>query len=157
MRLTFLWIGKTKNRHWVALEQDYLERIRHFALSQIQIVREAKSASGTDGLKRARQQEAEAIVKAIRPQVYMVLLDEEGTRLTSRDLAAFLEQRQREGVKELMFVVGGATGVAETVRRRANFTLSLSPMTFPHEMARTILLEQIYRAFTMIHHFPYPK
>lgn len=157
MRLTFIWVGKTRNKYWAALEQAYLERIRHFAPSQVRIVREWKGAPVSGSMERAREQEGEAILRAVRPPAYMVLLDEQGTQLGSRDLATFMAQRQRDGVKEVTFVVGGATGVAGAVRHRADFQLSLSRMTFPHEMTRTILLEQIYRAFAMIHNFPYPK
>jgi 23S rRNA (pseudouridine1915-N3)-methyltransferase len=157
MRLTFIWVGKTRNQHWAALEQEYLERIQHFAPSQVRVVRESKGAPVSGSMERAREQEGEAILKAVGPPVYMVLLDEQGTQLGSRELATFVAQRQRDGVKETAFVVGGATGVAGAVRRRADFQLSLSRMTFPHEMTRTIVLEQIYRAFAIIHNFPYPK
>lgn len=157
MRMTFVWVGKTKNRHWAALEQDYLARIEHFVHSQIQIVREAKEVARPGMEHRALELEAEGILKTVSPEAYMILLDERGSLLSSRDLAARISRRQQEGTKELTFVVGGASGVAPEIRPRADFTLSLSKMTFPHEMTRTILLEQIYRAFAIIHNLPYPR
>ncbi|MBI3952036.1 MAG: 23S rRNA (pseudouridine(1915)-N(3))-methyltransferase RlmH [Acidobacteria bacterium] len=157
MRLTFVWIGKTKNKHWAALEQDYLARIEHFAPCQIQIVREAKGVAEPAMRGRALEQEATAILKAIRPDAYAVLLDERSTIQSSQDLVTLISQRQQHGVKEMAFIVGGASGVAPSVRQRADSTLSLSKMTFPHEMARTVLLEQVYRAFAIIHNLPYPR
>lgn len=157
MRFTFVWVGKTRNKHWAALEQDYLARIEHFARSQIHLVREAKGAERPEMLPRALEQEGEAILNAVRPEAYAVLLDERGTPLASQDLAALIAQRQNEGIKEMAFIVGGASGVTTAVGQRADFKLSLSKMTFPHEMTRVILLEQIYRAFAIIHRLPYPK
>ncbi len=152
MLLNFIWIGKTRNPHWLALEQDYLSRLEHFVSVRTHVVREAKSKP-----LEAHRQEAQGIQKQIRSGAYTILMDERGTMLTSKDLAALITRHQHEGRKELAFIVGGASGVAPQVGERADFTLSLSRMTLPHEMARTILLEQVYRAFAIIHNLPYPK
>jgi len=157
MWITFIWVGKTKNKHWAALEQNYLDRIEHFVPSQIHIVRESKGALHPAMVDKALERIGEAILKAVRPQAFVVLLDERGAQLASRDLASLIAQKQNEGSPGITFIVGGATGVAPTVGKRADFKLSLSSMTFPHEMARTVLLEQVYRAFAIIHNLPYPK
>jgi 23S rRNA (pseudouridine1915-N3)-methyltransferase len=157
MELTFVWVGKTKNKHWAALEQDYLARIAHFARSQIEVVREMKGTELSGMRVKAQDQAAEAVLKRIRPDAYVAVLDERGAVLSSREFATLIAQRHNEGIKEMAFIIGGASGVPAAVRQRADFTLSLSPMTFPHEMARVVLLEQVYRAFAILHNLPYPR
>jgi 23S rRNA (pseudouridine1915-N3)-methyltransferase len=157
MILRFLWVGKTKNKHLAALEQEYLARIEHFGRSHVQVVRETKGVQGLDMERRIVASEGETILKALRPEAYVVLLDAQGHSLTSEGLARLIAERQNEGTKEMAFVVGGHWGTAKAVGQRADFKLSLSRMTFSHELTRVVLLEQVYRAFAIIHGLPYPK
>ncbi len=156
MQLIFVWVGKTKNRHWAALEQDYLERIHHFAPSRLAVIRETKGAPRTH-LSQALKREGEKILAALGSDVYAILLDERGELLTSAEFAQLIARQQTAGAKRIAFIVGGPQGVDSVVRQRAHFLLSLSRMTFPHEMVRVILLEQVYRAFAIIHKLPYPR
>lgn len=153
MKLHFVWIGKTKDRQCAALAADYLDRIKRFAGCEVS---ELKEQSGGDE-KRVIAAESVKLLGAIEKDDFVVLLDEQGRELTSTDLAEFVSVRQQSGIKRLAFVIGGFAGVSEEVRQRANFQLSLSRMTLTHELARVILTEQIYRAFTILAGLPYHK
>lgn len=152
MKLTFIWVGKTKNRHWAALEQTYLTRISHFTSCTVKVVKESDPHDAA-----ARRAETKAIEKHLRAEATTIVLDESGTHLSSSELAERLAGYQRNGIKEIVFIVGGAAGLSPELRQHADLILSLSRMTLPHEMARVILLEQIYRAFCILNHLPYHK
>ncbi len=96
-------------------------------------------------------------MKSLNQNGFVVLLDERGRELSSQKLAEQLQKWQSSGLKEVIFIIGGHEGVTSEVAKRADFSLSLSVMTFTHEMARVILLEQLYRAFTIMKGFPYQK
>lgn len=153
MKLHFVWIGKTKDRHCAALIADYLDRIKRFAACEVS---ELKEQGSTDE-KRVIAAESVKLLAAIEKDDFVVLLDERGGDLTSPQLAEFIAARQQAATKRLAFIIGGFAGVSDEVRRRANLQLSLSQMTFPHELARVVLTEQIYRAFTLLVGLPYHK
>jgi 23S rRNA (pseudouridine1915-N3)-methyltransferase len=152
MHLAFIWAGKTKNEHWAALEEEYLERLRRFARCQVRVLRGVK-----DNEPRSVEREGEAILQSLKSDAYVVLLDEKGAMVSSKELAEMINKRQMSGTSEMSFIIGSHHGVSDAVRRRANRMLSLSRMTLPHEMARVVVLEQVYRAFAIIHRLPYPK
>jgi 23S rRNA (pseudouridine1915-N3)-methyltransferase len=147
MKLRFVWIGKTKDRNCAALVEDYLERIGRFAKSEVSELKEQASIAA----------ESDKLLAAIERDDFVVLLDEKGRELSSLELAELMGKRQQDGTKRLAFIVGGFAGVSEEVKRRANQQLSLSRMTLTHELARVILTEQVYRAFTMLAGTPYHK
>jgi len=153
MRLHFVWIGKTKDRRCAALIEDYLARIEHFASSEVTEIRDQKAADE----KRVKQAEGSKLVSALERDDFVVLLDEGGTEMSSKELASLIDQCQIGGVRRLGIVVGGFAGVSDEVRGKANARLSLSRLTLPHELARVVLLEQIYRAFTLIAGLPYHR
>ncbi|HMV46789.1 MAG TPA: 23S rRNA (pseudouridine(1915)-N(3))-methyltransferase RlmH [Blastocatellia bacterium] len=153
MKIHFVWIGKTKDRHCAALTADYLDRIKRFAGCEVS---ELKEQSGGEE-SRVIAAEGVKLLGAIEKDDFIVLLDERGRELTSPQLAEFVSARQQAGIKRLAFVIGGFAGVAEAVKQRANVQLSLSRMTLTHELARVILTEQIYRAFTLLAGLPYHK
>ncbi len=153
MKIHFVWIGKTKDRHCAALTAEYLDRIKRFAGYEVS---ELKEQSGGDET-RIIAAESVKLLGAIEKDDFVVLLDERGRELTSPQLAEFVSARQQAGVKRLAFVIGGFAGVGEAVKQRANLQLSLSRMTLTHELARVILTEQIYRAFTLLAGLPYHK
>jgi len=156
MAVEFIWIGKTKNAPLAALEEEYLGRIRRFVRCHVRLLRDVKGRGGHDESK-ILEGEGKAILRSLRPGSYVVLLDERGTMMTSLELAELISRRQTDGARTLSFIVGSHLGVSEAVRRRADHSLSLSKMTLPHELVRVILLEQVYRAFAIIHRLPYPK
>jgi len=154
MRLHFVWIGKTKNRHCRALMADYTERIAHFAPCEMS---ELKEQPGQAPERRVIAAESAKLLAAIERDDYVVLLDERGRQLSSPELAEFIGARQQAGVKRLALVIGGFAGVSEEVKQRAHLRLALSRLTLTHELARVVLAEQIYRAFTLLAGLPYHK
>ena len=147
MKFQVIWVGKTRDRNYKALQEDYLQRLSHFA--RIEIV-EVKDGGG-------KEVEGQRIIAQLNPTLVVCLLDVIGDHKTSHQFAGDIEKWQIDGRKEMTFVIGGADGVSAEVARRASHRLSLSLLTFTHEMARVVLLEQIYRAFTIIKGFPYQK
>lgn len=137
MKLKVAWIGKTKEPAIQALSDEYLKRISRYA-----------EVAG-----QALKDEA-AIVPLAKDRHKLVLLDSRGRQLTSEELAQFLDREQVNAVP-LLFAIGGSDGFSEETRRQAAVTLSLGKMTLPHELARVVLLEQIYRAFTILKNHPY--
>lgn len=153
MKLHFAWTGKTKDRHCAALVADYLDRIKRFAQPEVSEMKEQSS----DDQRRVIAAESVKLLDAIEKDDFVVLMDERGLEMTSPELAEFIRVRQQAGTKRLAFVIGGFAGVSNEVRQRANLQLSLSRMTLTHELARVILTEQIYRAFTILAGLPYHK
>ena len=150
MKFRFIWIGKTKDRNWKALQVEFLQRLSHFVKCELTELKESAPHEGPDI-------EGERILAALNPKTFAVLLDVRGEAITSPGLADTIENWQNRGLKEVSFVIGGANGVSRRVAEKADISLSLSFLTFTHEMARAILLEQLYRAYTIIKGFPYQK
>jgi len=147
MKFRFVWVGKTRDKHWKALQDDYLQRLSHFARCEIV---EVKDGGGKDA-------EGKRILEKLNQSSLVCLLDVGGKSLSSVDLARELEKWQRDARKEITMVIGGADGVAPSVADRADAVLSLSFLTFTHEMVRVVMLEQFYRAYTIIKGYPYQK
>lgn len=147
MKLILLATGRLRAAAAAALARDYAGRIAHYAKFETVEVRD----SGETPPARAAGEEGERLLAALRPGDRVVLLDERGSALSSKELASFLAEAERTlGPRRLVFVVGGAWGVSRAVRERAERMLSLSKLTLPHELARVVLLEQLYRAFTIL-------
>ena len=150
MKFRFVWVGKTRDKNWKALQDEYLKRLSHFVGCEITEVRDP--AHGSDA-----EIEGNRILEVLNPKTFAVLLDVTGKSLSSHDLADRIENWQNRGIKEVSFVIGGADGVSSAVAERADDRLSLSFLTFTHEMARVVLLEQLYRAHAILKGFPYQK
>jgi 23S rRNA (pseudouridine1915-N3)-methyltransferase len=150
MKLRFVWIGKTKDRDWKTLQDEYLRRLSHFVRCEVTEIRESAGHEGPEI-------EGERILASLNQKTFAVLLDVKGEAISSPRLAEMVEGWQNRGLKEVTFVIGGAEGVSRRVAEKADISLSLSFLTFTHEMARVILLEQLYRAYTIIKGFPYQK
>ena len=156
MKIKTIFVGKLQDRYLKEGIETYRDRISRY--SQIELVEvedEAVTAKADQG--KIKGIEAERIIKRVSPDSLLVALDEKGKGLSSEGLAGFIQKAMDSGIKEISFVVGGSLGLGEKVRERADLALSLSPMTFTHQMVRVILLEQIYRAFTIIKGEPYHK
>ena len=149
MRFRFVWIGKTRDKNWLALQEEYLQRLSHFVKCEITELKDA-SGSGTEI-------EGKRILENVNHSTFVCLLDVSGRTISSQMLAKEIEKWQNRSIKEIAFVIGGADGVSPEVVERADFSLSLSLLTFTHEMARVVLLEQLYRSYTIIKGFPYQK
>lgn len=146
MKFRFVWVGKTKDKNWQALQAEYLQRLSHFVKYEITELRD-----------ETRELESKRILEKVNQSQFVCLLDVKGRAVSSHELAGEIENWQNRGFKEIAFVIGGAEGVASEVVEKADFSLSLSFLTFTHETARVILAEQLYRAFTIIKGFPYQK
>ena len=153
MRMRVIWPGKTRNAHFRALINDYLKRLTHFVRCEITELREARGAETPAGIDK----DSKRISDALRSGAITVLLDPNGNEWSSRELAAQIERWESLGIKEVAFVVGGPNGVSSQLSSRAEKRWSLSRLTLTHEMARVFLLEQLYRAYTIIHGLPYQK
>ena len=153
MRTTLLLTGKTTDKHIVALMDDYIGRIGHYMPFTVTVIPELKN---TKNLTEAQQKEREGelILKQIQPQDYVVLLDEHGKEMRSVDFARWLSQKQQV-CRQLILVIGGPYGFSPAVYARTQEKISLSLMTFSHQMVRLILAEQVYRACTIIKGEPY--
>jgi 23S rRNA (pseudouridine1915-N3)-methyltransferase len=139
MKLRVIWVGKTKNPHVAKLCADYAERIKHFLPLEIADVKEAKLNAALDGSDR------------------VLVLDPKGTPWTSDQFAKFIQKHMTSDPRRLTFVIGDYAGLPPNVKKRADVQWSLSPLTFTHDLTRVLLLEQIYRALSIIHNFPYAK
>lgn len=153
MKTELILVGRTVNKHFVACIEDYVERIVHYMPFNISTIPELKNTRNLTE-EQQKQTEGEQILKLIQPQDTVVLLDEHGREFRSVELASWLEQK-RNTARRLVFVIGGPYGFSPAVYSRANEKLSLSKMTFSHQMVRLIFVEQIYRACTIIKGEPY--
>jgi len=149
MKLAVLCMGKTRERFIQEGIAKYLRYLKPYVDAEFRELREEKIPDLKDA-PLVRKKEAEKIVKAAPPGAYLVALDERGREFTSHEFAQFLNDRLESGVREIAFVIGGAMGLDEGITGKANAVLALSRWTFTHEMARLVLLEQLYRAFTII-------
>ena len=143
MRIRLIFLGKTRRADIRSLVEDYLARIRRFAPIEAIELRERSAAA-------ARKLKFESVAS-------VVLLDAAGKQLSSESFAKWVGELRDRGARELVFLCGDAEGFPEPIRRRATVKLSLSPLTFSHELARAMLAEQLYRAFTILAGHPYPK
>ncbi|MBE0476630.1 MAG: 23S rRNA (pseudouridine(1915)-N(3))-methyltransferase RlmH [Coriobacteriia bacterium] len=154
MRLTVVAVGKLKERWWREAAEEYLKRMRPYA--DVRVVDVPDADLSRDEARGVRA-EGDAVLRALPPASSVVALDIGGRALSSEGLAAWLEERMGTGRPEVAFVLGGAAGLAPEVLARAEERLSLSPMTLPHQMARVVLLEQLYRAFRIVRGEPYHR
>lgn len=153
MKISVIWPGRTRERNLARLEDDYLKRIRRFHAVERQVFKEAK---GSDP-RRKTIQEGEVFLGRIGHGDHVIAMSEDGQLMDSREFAMFLEKQMTYGTRNLAFLVGGENGFSKPVTERADTVLSLSRLTLTHEWARVLLLEQIYRAFTLIRNVPYQR
>ena len=153
MKTVLLQVGKTVNKHFIAGINDYAERISHYMPFDIVTIPELKNTKNLTE-EQQKQSEGELILKQLQPSDTVVLLDEHGKEYRSIEFASWLEQK-RNVARRLVFVIGGPYGFSEAVYNRANEKLSLSKLTFSHQMVRLVFTEQIYRACTIIKGEPY--
>lgn len=152
MKIEFLFVGSTKTNYVEDAMALYLKRLQRF--TKVEVV----CTPNLKGVKQAQEQrtlEAEQILKLIKPTDGMVLLDEKGKAMSSVKLAKSIEMNKNQGIQKMVFVICGAFGADESLKTRANVILSLSQLTFSHQLARVVLAEQVYRAYTIINNHPY--
>lgn len=153
MKTVLIQVGKTTNKHFIVGINDYVERINHYIPFDVLTIPELKNTKNLSE-EQQKQSEGELIIKQLQPSDVVVLLDEHGKEYRSIDFARWLEQKQITA-RRLVFVIGGPYGFSKDVYARANEQVSLSKMTFSHQMIRLTFTEQIYRACTIIKGEPY--
>jgi 23S rRNA (pseudouridine1915-N3)-methyltransferase len=149
-----LSVGKDRSGLYEPAVQEYAKRLAHYTRFELIELPEASGKKLKPG--EAKTAEAQAILSKRKPQDWVVALDERGQLMDSVELSRYVAKAQT-GAKDLLFVIGGDEGLEESVRSAANLTLSLSKMTLPHRLARVVLVEQIYRAYTILKGEPYHK
>ncbi len=154
MKLRLLCVGRLSEAYLREGCTLFIERLQHYLPLTIEELKEQKAASHGE-VARAVTTEGEQLLGRIAAGAFVIVLDERGRGLSSPQLATLLERHMVDGTAELVLVIGGAHGLSEAVRQRANLVLSLSAMTLPHQMVRLLLLEQLYRGCTIIRNQPY--
>ena len=154
MKISLIVIGKTDASYFVDAINEYKNRLVHYIPFEMEIIPDIKNVKNLRE-EQQKEKEGELILKMLQPGDYLVLLDEHGKSFTSMEFATHLERKMHVVSKRLVFVIGGPYGFSEAVYKAASEKISLSKMTFSHQMIRLIFVEQIYRAMTILNNEPY--
>ncbi len=154
MTIKLLTIGKTDDPSLQHLTNVYFKRLQFYNKFEIDCIPDIKNAKNLDEHQQ-KVKEGELLLQKITPSDYIVILDEKGKQFTSEEFSVFLQKRMNSGLKQVIFIIGGPYGFSEAVYTRADAKLSLSKMTFSHQMVRLFFIEQVYRAFTILRNEPY--
>ncbi len=154
MNIRLIAIGKTDSKELNLLIDHYQNRLKHYVKFELTIIPDIKNVKNLSELQQ-KEKEGELILKNIQPADIVVLLDENGKRHTSVSFSNFLQKKMNTGIKTLIFVIGGPYGFSEKIYAISSAKLSLSDMTFSHQMVRLFFIEQTYRAFTILKNEPY--
>ncbi len=159
MKITLLTVGKIKEKYLKDAIAEYSKRLGKYCKLEIIEVPDEKTPDQASNTveQLIRDKEGERILKYIREDAFVITLEIHGRQLSSEELSGKLEQLAISGKSHIIFVIGGSIGLGDAVLKRSDFALSFSKMTFPHQLMRVILLEQIYRSYRIIHHEPYHK
>lgn len=159
MNITVVAVGKIRERFFAAAVEEYQKRLRPYCKLEILELPDEKAPeqAGEALREQIRKKEGERILRCLREDALVVTLEIEGEQLSSQQLAQRIEQWGIAGKSHIMFVIGGSLGLSGEVCKKADFHLSFSKMTFPHQLMRVVLLEQIYRSYRIIHRQPYHK
>lgn len=154
MTITLLTIGKTDNSALQSLIDVYANRLKHYVRFEMVVIPDIKNTKNLSE-DQQKEKEGEALLKQLQPADFFVLFDEKGKQFTSVAFADLLQKHMNSGLKNLVFAIGGPYGFSDAVYKRANGKISLSKMTFSHQMVRLFVVEQLYRAFTILRNEPY--
>ena len=154
MTIKLLAIGKTDNKDLQSLINDYKKRLGFYIKFEIEIIQDLKKSKNLSETQQ-KQKEGELILNKVKPTDALILLDENGKQYNSIAFANYLQKHMNSGVKQLVFVIGGPYGFSQDVDHKAQGKISLSKMTFSHQMVRLFVIEQIYRGFTILRNEPY--
>ncbi|WP_460218502.1 23S rRNA (pseudouridine(1915)-N(3))-methyltransferase RlmH [Psychroserpens sp. MEBiC05023] len=154
MTIKLLAIGKTDNKDLQSLINDYQKRLGHYIKFQFEIIPDLKKTKHLSE-DQQKQKEGELLLNKVSSSDVLILLDENGKQLDSIGFSQYLQKHMNSGIKQLVFVIGGPYGFSSEVYQKANGKLSLSKMTFSHQMIRLFIIEQLYRGFTILKNEPY--
>ncbi len=154
MKIVLLVVGRTIEPHLATAIDDYVQRISHYLSFKVEVIPDLKNSKNltTD---RVKEKEGELILKALQPEDVVILLDERGKEMRSIEFASYMEEKMNRVNRRIVFVIGGAYGFSKKLYEVATEKISLSHMTFSHQMVRLIFVEQLYRAMTILHNTPY--
>lgn len=154
MKIKLLCIGKTDDKNLVTLKTNYQLRLQHYIKFEMEIIPDVKKTKNLSE-NQQKELEGELILKKIKSTDQLILLDEKGHEFRSVEFSRFLQKKMNSGIKQLVFVIGGPYGFSNDVYKKSQGKVSLSKMTFSHQMIRLIIIEQLYRAFTILKREPY--
>lgn len=154
MTIKLVCIGKTDKKELEKFIKVYSDRLQHYIKFEFDVIPDLKKTKNLDE-NQQKQKEGELILSGLQNSDFVVLLDENGRQFTSVEFSAYLQKRMNTGLKRLIFVIGGPYGFSDEVYSRADSKISLSKMTFSHQMVRLFFTEQLYRAFTILKNEPY--
>lgn len=154
MKIVLLAIGKTDAKYFIEAIGEYQKRLEHYIPYEMQIIPDLKNTKSLT-IDQQKEKEGELILKALQPGDYLVLLDERGKEYSSMQFASYIEKKTHTVNKRLVFVIGGPYGFSQSIYDKASEKLTLSRMTFSHQMIRLIFVEQLYRAMTILNNEPY--
>ena len=159
MKIDIITVGKIKEKYFTDAIAEYMKRLSRYCKPEIIQVADEKTPENAALAveKQVKDTEGERILRHVAEDAFVVALEIRGEMLSSEELADFIERKQVSGTSHIQFVIGGSLGLSEAVLRRADYRLSFSRMTFPHQLMRVVLLEQIYRSFRIIAGEPYHK
>lgn len=154
MRITLLLVGSTDKKYLIEGIEDYQKRLIHYLPFDIRVIPDIKNSRHLTS-DQQNEKEGKALLDQVSPGDELILLDVDGAEFSSTDFAGWIEKRMVSGIKQLTFAVGGPYGFSEAVCKRADKRISLSRLTFPHQLVRLLFIEQLYRAMTIIKGEPY--
>ena len=154
MKIKLLAIGKTDDKDLNNLIQNYQNRLKHYIKFELQIIPDLKNVKNLSQ-EQQKEKEGELILKQLQPTDVLILLDEKGKEFRSIEFSKYLQKKMNSGIKQLVFVIGGPYGFSSTVYSKSQGKVSFSKMTFSHQMIRLFIVEQVYRAFTILKNEPY--
>jgi 23S rRNA (pseudouridine1915-N3)-methyltransferase len=154
MKIKLLAIGKTDNKALQSLMDEYQQRLKHYIKFEFEIILDIKNAKNLSEIQQ-KEKEGELILSKLQPTDELVLLDENGMQFTSIEFSNYLQKKMNAGTKQWVLVIGGPYGFSDEVYAKATHKISLSKMTFSHQMIRVFVIEQLYRAFTILKNEPY--
>lgn len=159
MKITIVCVGNLKEKYWTEAIKEYSKRLSKYCLFTICETKEQKAPENASEAENTaiKETEGKGLLKHIKKEAYVIALEIKGKELTSEALAEKIETLAINGKSEIIFIIGGSIGLSEEVLARADFSMSFSRMTFPHQLMRVILAEQIYRSFRIIKNEPYHK
>ncbi|MDT0540031.1 23S rRNA (pseudouridine(1915)-N(3))-methyltransferase RlmH [Croceitalea sp. P059] len=154
MKIKLIAIGKTDSKELENLMSIYTNRLTHYVKFEVLIIPDIKNTKNLSESEQKRK-EGEAILKQLVTSDILILLDEKGKQFSSVEFSELLQKRMNSGIKNLIFVIGGPYGFSSAIQERANQKISLSKMTFSHQMVRLFIVEQLYRGYTILKNEPY--
>ncbi|MCJ1655188.1 23S rRNA (pseudouridine(1915)-N(3))-methyltransferase RlmH [Staphylococcus sp. NRL 16/872] len=159
MKITILAVSKLKEKYWKQAIAEYEKRLGAYSKIEIIEVPDEKAPENMSEkeIEQVKEKEGQRLLAKIKPQATVITLEIQGKMLSSEGLAQELQQRMTQGQSDFVFVIGGSNGLHEDVLKRSNYALSFSKMTFPHQMMRVVLIEQVYRAFKIMRGEAYHK